>query len=421
MISGIVFALAANLGPALALPASRKSGPIQHVVIIVQENRSFNSLFNGFPKARTVTRGLDSTGNEIPLAQVGIADTIDVQHSSHAFFSAWDNGKMDGFDLESGGGPPGYAAYQYVPESDVAPYWSMASQYALADNMFTSQLDDSFEAHQYLIAGQAQSSVDTPTRLPWGCSQNLEDVVETLTQQRAYGPTQYPCFDYTTLADELDAKNLTWRFYAPQVNVEGGFWSAYQAINHIYQGGNGPQWLADVVSPETGVLTFAPDGVLPNVTWVVPDYANSDHPGNDSNTGPSWVTSVVNAIGESQYWNSTAIFVLWDDWGGAYDPVAPPQLDYDGLGIRVPLLCISPYAVKGRVLHDQFETASILRYVEDNFKLRHMAASDTRARSAGDGCLNLKQAPRAFTPISSEYGPAFFLRQRPSWTAPDDD
>jgi phospholipase C len=396
-----------------------KPTPIQHVVVIVQENRSFNSLFNGYPGAVTVTEGLDSTGHTVVLSQVGLADTAAIGHGSADFLSAWDNGKMDGFDLEEGAGPPGYGSYEYVPKREVAPYWAMAAQYALNDNTFSSQLDDSFEAHQYLIAAQAQSSVDSPIR-QWGCSDDPSDIVNTLTQQRTYGPVQAPCFDYTTLADELDAKYLTWRFYAPAIRDEG-IWSAYQAINHIYQGGNGAQWLANVISPETGVLTLAPNGILPSVTWVVPDWANSDHPGNSSATGPSWVTSVVNTIGESSYWSSTVIFVLWDDWGGAYDPVPPPQLDYDGLGIRIPLLCISPYAVKGRVMHQQLETASIPRFIEDNFGLPQMAASDRRARSAGAGCLDFKQTPRAFVPISADYPAAHFIQERPSGTAPDDD
>ena len=130
-----------------------------------------------------------------------------------------------------------------------------------------------------------------------------------------------------------------------------------------------------------------PAGSLANVTWVIPDWLNSDHAGNRSNTGPAWVASVVNAIGESKLWPHTAIFVVWDDWGGWYDHVAPPQLDADGLGFRVPLVCISPFAGRGVVSHVQYEFGSILRFAEDAFGLPQFAVSDRRATSAAVGCM----------------------------------
>ncbi len=142
-------------------------------------------------------------------------------------------------------------------------------------------------------------------------------------------------------------------------------WNGYQAINHIY---NGPQW-SNVVTPPSQFLTDVQNGTLATVTWVEPTYPDSDHSGNGSTTGPAWVASVVNAVGESKFWDSTAIFVMWDEWGGWYDPVAPPYEDYDGLGFRVPLLVISPYAKQGYVSHTQFEHGSILRFVEDTFGL----------------------------------------------------
>jgi phospholipase C len=404
-------------------PATRiakAASPISHVVIVVQENRSFDDLWNGFKHADTVSQGLDSKGQLLKLQPVSLDQQVDLGHGLATFLAGWDNGKMDGFDLEEGGGAPNYYPYEYVQQSDTVPYWQLAKEYVLSDRTFTSQVDSSFVAHQYLIAGQAQNSVDIPTGA-WGCSGNGTDLVNTITAQRGYGPRQFPCFDYTTLADELDAAGLTWRFYAPTIDAAGGIWSAYQAIDHIYQSGGGSQWLSDVISPETGVLTFAPDGKLPNVTWVIPDMANSDHPSSGSKTGPSWVAQVVNAIGASPYWKNTVIFVMWDDWGGWYDHVPPPQLDVDGLGIRTAMLCISPYAPLGKVSHVQLETASILRYVEDNFGLAQMAASDARATSAGKGCLDYTRHPRAFTPILAPYSTQFFLHQPHSYKPPDDD
>jgi phospholipase C len=207
--------------------------------------------------------------------------------------------------------------------------------------------------------------------------------------------------------------------YAPAgAGPHHSIWNGFAAINHIY---NGPDWAQDVISPETQILTDVPNGYLAAVTWVVPSYPNSDHAGSGSNTGPAWVASVVNAIGQSQFWSSTAIFILWDDWGGWYDHVAPPQLDYDGLGVRVPMICISPYALSGVVSHTQYEFGSILRFVENNFGLAQLAASDTRATPADSGCLDYSQSPRPFAAISAGLKRSDFIRRPPSRHAPDDE
>jgi phospholipase C len=119
----------------------------------------------------------------------------------------------------------------------------------------------------------------------------------------------------------------------------------------------------------------------------------------------------VNAVGESPFWSSSVIFLTWDDWGGWYDHVPPPQVDFDGLGIRVPLLCVSPYAAQGVVSHELYETASILKFVELNWDLATLAASDARANSAGDGCLNPSARPRKFARIATSLRPADFAER----------
>ena len=186
----------------------------------------------------------------------------------------------------------------------------------------------------------------------------------------------------------------------------------------------GPDW-KNVISPQTHILTDAYAGELPGVAWVTPDWQDSDHTGSGDDRGPSWVTSVVNAIGESPDWNSTAIFVLWDDWGGWYDNVAPPQLDFRGLGLRVPCIVISPYARSGYVSHTQYEYGSILKTVEEIFGLGPIGPTsrgftDTRAASMLD-VFDFTQRPRAFTPIRARYPPSVFLHERPSFVAPDRD
>ena len=191
---------------------------------------------------------------------------------------------------------------------------------------------------------------------------------------------------------------------------------AYQAIKHIYYG---PDWSKDIISPPAQILTDVANGKLRNVSWVTPTWANSDHAGSGSNTGPSWVTSVVNAIGESKYWDSTAIFIFWDYYGGWYDPVAPKYADYDGLGLRLPMLIISPYAKQGWVSHVHYEHGSILRFVEDQFGLGRLAASDTRAKSPAKDAFDFAQPPRTFVPIKSKYDANYFKHQPPDYHIPD--
>jgi phospholipase C len=288
--------------------------------------------------------------------------------------------------------------------------------------MFQSHLDESFVSHQYVIAAQAQESVGLPNGL-WGCGGDPSyDTVQTITAQRTIGPSQVACFDYQTLGDELDHKHLSWRFYTNKYGSPssgaGGYWSAYQAVSHIY---NGPDWKKDVITPQKTFLTDVAAGTLSNFTWITPMCANSDHVNCGGGFGPSWVSSLVNAVGESKFWDSTAIFVMWDDWGGLYDHVAPTYLDQDGTGFRVPLLVISPYAKKNYVSKVPYETASVLRFAEDRWGLHQLAAADTRATSPAADCFDFTQAPRAFIPIQASKDRTFFLNQAPDTRIPDDE
>ncbi|MBV9717960.1 MAG: hypothetical protein JOZ77_01455 [Candidatus Eremiobacteraeota bacterium] len=403
------------------------AGKITHVVYIVQENRSFNDMFYGYPGAFTVKRGKDSHGKTIILRPVPLSDQYVIDHSAAAMFAACrgtgslpgTDCRNDGFNNEENfGGPVTNPEYVYVPHKDSKPYFDMAHEWVLGDRMFQSHLDESFVSHQYVIAAQAASSVDLPYGA-WGCSQKSGDSVPTITQQRTYGKNIVPCYDYQTLGDELDKAHLSWRFYASAYGSassgDGAYWSSYQAINHIY---NGPDW-KKVISPNWKFITDVRAGKLSNFTWITPVCSDSDHVNCPGGFGPSWVAALVNTVGQSKFWNSTAIFVQWDDWGGLYDPVPPPFEDYDGLGFRVPLLVISPYAKQNYVSHTQYETASVLRFAEDLFGLGQLAAADARANSPAGDCFDFSQSPRAFVKIKAPKPPSFFMHQSSEYEAPD--
>ncbi len=407
------------------------AGRIKHVVYIVQENRSFDNLFQGYPGADTVASGKDSTGETIQLAPVKLSQRAYViDHSAAAMFAACHGTgslpgtkcRMDGFDQEQFYGGPSnvkYPMYVYVPHGDSRPYFDIAHEGVLADRMFQSHLDESFVSHQYIIAAQAQSSVDLPYGA-WGCSAGSGDTVPTITKDRKYGKGQIPCFDYQTLGDELDNAGLTWKFYTStygsRSSGDASFWSSYQAVRHIYYG---PDWQKDVIAPNWKFLTDVRKGKLANFTWITPVCDDSDHVNCFGGHGPSWVAALVNAIGNSKYWDSTAIFIQWDDWGGLYDHVPPPFKDYDGLGFRVPLVILSPYSKHNYVSHVQYETASVLRFAEDLYGLGQLAKADARATSPAADCFDFTQKPRTFVKIAAPLPPKFFMRQYGEYQAPD--
>jgi phospholipase C len=421
-------------GPPEVNSAQPLSGKIKHVVIVMQENRSFNNLFYGYPGAKTATYGYDSYGRKIKLLPVGLETYWDIDHSSSAFIEAC-NGigkipgtkcRMNGFDREwagcGGSNPPcpiKHPQYAYVPQAETAPYFEMAKQYVLADEMFASNFDaSSFVSHQYIISGQAESSVNYPYS-SWGCSGGPSDLIATVGPQRQVPEGhEVVCWNPATLGDELDKAGLSWAFYAAPVTDIGNLWIAYQAIDHIYKG---PDWGKDIITPPSQILTDISKSKLRSVSWVTPIWVNSDHAGSGSDTGPSWVTSVVNAIGKSKYWNSTAVFIFWDDYGGWYDPDAPKYVDYDGLGFRLPMLIISAYAKKGYVSHVHYEHGSILNFAEDQFGLGRLAASDKRANSPATDCFDFSQPPRKFVPIRSKYDANYFQRQPVDYHIPDSE
>ncbi|HEU5479136.1 MAG TPA: alkaline phosphatase family protein, partial [Candidatus Tumulicola sp.] len=204
------------------------------------------------------------------------------------------------------------------------------------------------------------------------------------------------CFERPVLSDFLDRQHVAWRYY--QQNRGPGLWHGFNSIRHVRFG---PDY-ANVISPPQTILSDVAAGRLPGVAWVMPDGPHSDHAANQSAEGPSWVAAVVNAIGKSKYWSSTAIFVTWDDWGGWYDHVKPPIYNAYELGFRVPLIVVSPYAKRGYVSKVQHEFGSILAFTEETFGIAKGAlnATDKRADDLRDA-FNFAQKPRAFTTIKA--------------------
>jgi len=408
---------------------------LKHVVIIIQENRSFDNLFSGFPGADAPKFGYAGT-HRIVLHPTPLENSGDIENNWRDSISAWNHGKMNGFEGEHFYGGPVDYPYAYVPRAETAPYWAMARQWVLAERMFPLEFGPSFTAHLSLIAANTTfeptplAQVDAPTRLQWGCDAAPGTRTFTLDVERVErrnGP--FPCFsNFPTIADRLDAAGLSWKYYATGLGtVAGKVWSEFHAIRSVYYG---PDW-KNVISPQTRVLRDIPAGRLADVSWVTPSWKDSDHTGSGYNDGPSWVATVVNAIGTSSYWDSTAIIVLWDDWGGWYDNLPPPQRDFRGLGIRVPCIIISPYArmglggKAGYVSHTQYEYGSILKFVEEVFGLPRIGPpsrgfTDTRATSILDA-FDFTQAPRPFRIIPARYPESRFLSERPSDIPPDDE
>jgi len=386
------------------------SEAIQHIVVIMQENRSFDNLFNGFPGADTVASGLNGSVT-VPLAVTPLGNGPDNDHSHTGWWKEWDQGKMDGF-AEGGSMLP----YSYISPAETVPYWTLAQQYTLGDRTFQPNTGPSFVAHQYMIAGQSGNASENPSSSIWGCDAPAGSTVALVGPNGTDLPGVFPCFDYQTMADLLDAKGVTWRYYAPSATSDSFYvLSAYQAIRHIRFG---TDWTTKVVSPETQVLTDIAAGKLAQVTWIVPSLNNSDHPGAPP-LGPDWVANIVNAIGQSPFWSSTAIFISWDDWGGWYDHVPPPQVDAMGLGFRVPVIVVSPYAKHGYISHVTHESSGVLRYMEEVFNLPSLGARDATADDFGD-CFDYTQHPSTYSIIKANHKPEFFLQQKPSGP-PDDD
>jgi phospholipase C len=438
---------------------------IQHIVVIFQENRTPDNLFQDSKLitagADIVSSGVNSAGQTIPLSEIDLGtagsnpDNYDLSHAHTAFVEMCDLNpstnicKMDGADLitttcakDVTNCTPPNPQFMYVNPADVAPYFQMAEQYTFADRMFQTNQGPSFPAHQFIISGTSAPSVgsnlfaaENPLGVPQpvnnaGCTAPPAETVAMIDPTGSEATTMYPCFEHPTLTDEFNNSKITWRYYAPSA---GSIWTAPNAIQHMC-GPNasppnatactGSDWTNNVVLATTQnpvpVLNDIANGTLATVSWVIPNGKESDHALSNDGSGPSYVASIVNAIGSSSYWSNTAIILTWDDWGGWYDHVAPKVINSYEYGFRVPMVVISPYAKPAYISHVIHDFGSILHFIESTFSLPSLGYADATADDLSD-CFNFSQTPITFQTVNAPLQASYFLNDRRPPTDPDDD
>ena len=376
---------------------------IKHVVVIMQENRSFDSYFGTYPGADGIPMR-----NGVPSACVpdpatagcvrpyhdaadrnagGPHDTIDARKDVAG-------GRMDGFIAQARDGrrrvcrsnPDNPACSQSPAEPDVMGfhdwreipnYWRYASDFVLQDHMFESDASWSLPSHLFMVS--AWSARCSQEGNPMSCRAAIQDPGSPPGEpQNTTGAV--PHYDWTDLTYLLHRARVSWRYYVlkgsqpdcaddemlckavPQNAKTPGIWNPLPWFTDVKQ----DQQLADI-APLDSFLKAAKRGTLPSVSWITPSQAVSDHPPALVSKGQAYVTGLVNAIMRSPDWSSTAIFLAWDDWGGFYDHVVPPRVDSQGYGLRVPALVISPYARRGFVDHQVLSFDAYLEFIEDDF------------------------------------------------------
>jgi phospholipase C len=359
---------------------------IEHVVFIVKENRTFDNYFGTFPGADGATSGKISTGEVIPLRHAPDMTPRDIDHSYQAAVEAIDGGAMDRFDLIKGGNVNGdFLAYSQYYESDIPNYFAYARNFVLADAFFSSLEGPSFPNHLYTVGAQSGRAINNPSSPTiknigrWGCDSPADSKVQTLEEPGEFGSV-YPCFDFDTLADRLEEEGLSWKYYAPGQDKSGYIWSALDAIRHIRLTS---LWQQHVVATEQFVQD-AQSGQLPTVSWLVVGSGLSEHPPASVCLGENWTVEQLNAVMSGPDWNSTVVFLTWDDFGGFYDHVAPPVVDNFGFGPRVPLLIVSPWAKRGHISHTTLEFSSVLKFIEERFDLDALTERDQDANDLID-------------------------------------
>jgi phospholipase C len=381
---------------------------IQHVIVIMQENRSFDSYFGTFPGADGVPMVSGSPAVCVPDPQLRTCvkpyhETSDENsggpHSARAADTDIDGGKMDGFIRSMRGAPKTGGCPTDIPtcvvrghertvmgyhtDAELPNYWAYAKSFVLQDHLFASVRSWSLPAHLYMVSGWAASCprIDdpascTPNRTSFNPLDFPRDLFDADSPQVA-GRPNYPWTDLTYL---LYKRGVSWAYYVmdgfepdceadqsscnlkPQSARTPGIWNPLPSFTDVRRDGQ----LANV-KDTSFFFSDLRNGALPAVVWLTPGNRYSEHPPGRIRAGEAYVTGIVNAVMRSRYWSSTAIFLSWDDWGGFYDHVAPPNVNFFGYGLRVPGLVISAYARRGYIDHQTLSHDAYLKFIEDDF------------------------------------------------------
>jgi phospholipase C/streptogramin lyase len=363
---------------------------VRHVIFIVQENRSFDDLFANFPHADGATGGFANDA-PIPLMPGSLRERWDLDHIHDSFVGQYNGGAMNGFYHGYFHGPANHA-YKFAPLTETQPYWDLAAQFGLADRFFEPVSGPSYAAHLYLVAAQTGGVIDLPYET--SCYSDPANSVPILAEDDVEELGPYPCYSFLTLADLMDYAGVSWRYYLTE---RYDLWDSLSSFSQI---GTSDEYFEKIISPSAKFITDLKRGGLADFTWVIPDDRASDHAGPRSSAiaGPEWVASVVNAVGQSQYWNDSAIFITWDDWGGFFDHVKPPSVGIAGYGFRVPLIVVSPYAKRGFVSHTQHEFGSVLRFAEEDLGVASLGQGDSRSDDLLD-MFDFAQSPLPYRPV----------------------
>ncbi len=375
----------------LRVEAAGTEMPIQHVIFIVQENRSFDNYFGTYPGANGIPIGTkmpirpgNTTYYYLPYHNSN-ETSVDMPHSWAAAHTAYDNGSMDGFILAEGNP----ATMSYYDGSDIPNYWSYAHRYVLDDNFFSSLMGPSLPNHIYIASGENGPPLNINVSASYLWTKDGGIIDNGAGNITTYDGEAAMTLDIGTLAQQLTQANLTWAWYDGDSNpLLPNLWNVLPFYQYFQQH---PDQLAAHVRGTQSFIADLNGPDFPSVSWVIPgkdvssgvwtppDWplacrdspvpSTSEHPPARTDCGMDYVTYLVNHVMESSYWSSTAIVVTWDDYGGFYDHVPPPQVDTFGYGPRVPTLVISPWAKPGYIDHTRYEFSSMLKLAQTVFGL----------------------------------------------------
>jgi phospholipase C len=396
-----------------AITPSTAENPIQHIIIIMQENRTFDNYFWTYPGQLGYNSSLcmpinpssPSEGCMKPQLSTDPKLSGDLPHDWKSTWTAYNNGSMDGFLKAANDNP---AVMYYYDNNTIPNLWSYAEHYVLADEFFSSVKSYSQPNHWYMIAGTAPA-----VSILQNSIQERKACYDPATRSLTLSTCLYinEAQEIQTMADELTAHGISWKYYDTPVLpnqtlakaiISGkafDYWNPLDAKNSTY---TNSVYREDVVAREQ-IFWDIDNGTLPQVSWVIPSAPISDHPPANITLGMWWITDVVNAVMKSKYWQSSVIIVLWDDYGGFFDTVSPPTVDSYGLSFRVPALIISPYAKAGYLDHTVYDFESTLKFIEWRFNLPPLGVRDASANNLLNAFdFSQKPLPPDIIPLTSQ-------------------